>query len=146
MIFALAILVLITAPTFADFPEGSPCSWDDYLCGPGEWYHDTYGIGITSSHPEYFEKLWIPEVIVLHEGDTSICAHGQKACAIATPERCDVYLPERYDPALEAHELKHCYGWNHYEETPGRAYASERAESVQNLKQAWHPMEVKHGR
>ena len=118
MILALIILAAIAIPNLSDFPEDSECNWDEFLCGPAEWYHDSTGVEISSIHPAYYERVWNPEVITIHYGDVTPCEHNQIACAIAEPEKCDVYLPEITPEGVEEHELKHCYGWSHPEKGP----------------------------
>ena len=113
----------------------SGCSGQDFNYGPAEYLHDTTGVGIQSIHEDYYEKLWNPEIITITY-NTDPCDFHQKACAFATPERCDVYLPERHSPSLRAHELKHCYGWTHYEPDPSKDWEREV-----RLSRAWYPAE-----
>lgn len=36
-----------------------------------------------------------------------------KSCAVIRDDVCDIYLPPDPEPWQEAHELRHCAGWQH---------------------------------
>lgn len=94
-----------------------------FTYGPAEFAHDVFGVRIQSIHPDYYEQLKSPEITIhyLEEGLTETCGAnirwGGQGCIKITHDwsEADIYLSSRASPRAEAHELKHAYGWCHYE-------------------------------
>ncbi len=79
-----------------------------------------------------YEKLLDP-LITVHVVDdvTGICGTITEGCAIGNAETCDIFIGERAAQAVIEHEKRHCYGWDHIEDTsaPFRPWYAAASES-----------------
>lgn len=109
----LLIVLLLTGCTTG--------KWADYNYGPGEWLSENTSLTVTGANN--YEKLWDPQIFVHVVTDLTLYCEegGVKGCSQPNPVTCHIYLPQHATESTMAHELRHCYGWDHGED-PGHWY------------------------
>ncbi|NQX89648.1 MAG: hypothetical protein HRT77_13390 [Halioglobus sp.] len=115
--------------------------WANFAYGPGDWLNDNTNLNVDTM---YNYAHLIEPTIDIHYVDslTNYCGSiWARGCAVLKGDHCDIYIGKNGSRGTLEHEMRHCYGWDHFRprvELFLSMSPEEREREVKRTK-AWYP-------